>query len=116
MRGKYWTCSEVDRFLELDRKGIPATGIACGLGRTPSAIHGMRRKLRRLRELGASEREIPKLLHVNDSFVQANELAEIRARANHDDLVPVRPFVRRSSTTGELHLVEQHARNREING
>ena len=50
-----WSPAEIAKFLTLDAKGIPADGIACGVRRTKAAVQAMRRKLKRLRELGVTD-------------------------------------------------------------
>jgi hypothetical protein len=110
MSGPAWTPKEISEFLRLDGIGIPAEGIACGLvHRTKSAVQSMRRKLKRLRELGASPAELQQLLAVNEAVVLASSLREIRKRADQV-VVPVKHYLRRGRVTGRPHLVDEHVR------
>ena len=104
-----WTDREIERFLALNR--LKAKNIAkYGVSRSIPAIMAMRRKLKRLQELGAAPGELPQLLTVSNAFVETHTLVFIRRRAQ-EDLVPVRQFVRRSRYR-KPHLVEAHKRNR----
>jgi hypothetical protein len=104
-----WSKEEIAKFLLLNGKGIPADGIACGLvHRTKAAVQGMRRKLKRLRELGASSSELAALLQVHEGYYSS--LPEILQRAR-EPLVPVKPFIRRNRVTGRPLLVSEHKRN-----
>jgi hypothetical protein len=67
----------------------------------------MRRKLRRLRELGADPEELEKLLAVSEEIILNQDLAAIRRRAGLP-LVQVRHYLRRGRITGRPHLVDDH--------
>mgnify|MGYP001558576184 CR=1 FL=1 len=107
-----WSPDEIATFLMLDAKGIPADGIACGLvHRSKAAVQGMRRKLKRLRELGVTDpSEQLALLAVHEA--QYRDLSQIRDRAGKPD-VPVKPFLRRNPLSPGVHLVGEHARQKQ---
>jgi hypothetical protein len=106
-----WDQSERRVFLELTDRHT-AEYISHQLLRSKPAIQGMRRKLKRLRELGVTDPwELKALLAVHEAIVLVGSLREIRDRAALD-LVPVKRFVRRSRVTGKPHLVSPHKRNR----
>jgi hypothetical protein len=104
-----WSKSDIERFLALnDRR--KASDLAQLLDRTQPAIEGMRRKLKRLRELGITRRpELKRLLALNEGFVQKHTLAQIRARARQSS-IPVRPFLRRGLRYQRPGLVHAHSR------
>jgi hypothetical protein len=82
------------------------------LERSVPAVQHMRRKLKRLRELGTPESELVELLQVNVDTVLQVHLAGIRARAA-EPLVPVKRFLRRSPWNRMPHLVGPYKRNRQ---
>ena len=110
MSGPAWAPREILYFLDLNAKGIPAEGIACGLGnRSKGAVQGMRRKLKRLQELGAAQTELPRLLAVSEGLALSRGLLTIRHRAGLP-WVQVRHYLRRGRLTGRPHLVGEHCR------
>ncbi len=110
MKRAAWSKSEVEWFLAFtDHHTAPE--LARRSGRTKAAIEGMRRKLKRLRELGVSDhRELVQLMGaVNEGFVQTHRLPEIRMRAEQPGII-VRPFMRHGIRCPKRHLVAAHVR------
>ncbi len=108
MSGPAWTPKEAGRFLALTYR-LRAEQLAAQLSRSLPAIQGMRRKLKRLLVLGASNDELDLLLAVNERIVLSRGLQEIRGRAQQP-LVPVQHYLRRGRATGRPHLVGEHLR------
>jgi len=108
MSGPAWSPKEISCFLAWTEK-LPARSIALRLGRSQPAVMGMRRKLKRLRELDAAEAELAVLLKINEALVLRRSLAEIRRRAQLL-AVPVKHYLRRGRLTGKPHLVDDHLR------
>ncbi len=80
MSGPAWTPYEILRFLAWS-DGRTAGELAAALRRSKAGIQGMRRKLKRLQQLGASPAELPRLLAVNEVLVLRGGLREIRKRS-----------------------------------
>jgi len=103
-----WSRGEIAMFMRLTDQLI-AKDLARLLGRSKAAIEGMRRKLKRLRELGVrSSAELVRLLGVCDVFVQHHSLEQIRRRARTG--ITVKPFLRPGLLYGRPHLVRAHSR------
>jgi hypothetical protein len=110
MSGPAWTPKEISRFLELQvTEGMTGQCIAARVGRSKAAVQGMRRKIKRLRELRADPEELEGLLAVSESIILRKDLAAIRRRAGLP-LVQVRHYLRRGRVTGRPHLVDGHVR------
>lgn len=106
--GSAWGPREIARFLAWTGMR-PAREIAARLGRSLPAINGMRRKLKRLQELGATSTELARLLAVNEDLILQQGLRQIRIRAG-EPLVQIRHYLRRGRVTGRPHLVDEHVR------
>ena len=104
-----WRPNEIRAFLDTtDRE--KAKDLASWMGRSIPAIMGMRRKLKRPRELGVEDRrEHVQLLQLNDGFIQRHDLAAIRRRAEIGG-IEVKPFLRRGRLYGRPRLVTAHSR------
>ena len=108
-RRRAWEKWEISCFLSRTDT-MTAEEIATQIGRSVPAVQAMRRKLKRLRELGVKGfLKLRDLLYVNDGYVHSHTLAEIRARAK-EPRVPVREHLRRGKVYGRPHLVEAHER------
>ena len=106
-----WSKPDIEKFLELHAKGVPADGIACGLMRSKAAVQAMRRKLCRLRELGIQRRELlAEYLRLGER--QLSDIPAIRRRMAVPGVL-VRSFLRRGSVYGRPCLVVSHTRTRE---
>ena len=108
MSGAAWEPSEILQFLART-DAHTASELAAVLQRSRAGIQGMRRKLKRLQDLGASPQELPRLLVVNEVLMLHGGLREIRRRAGLP-LVQVRNYLRRGRLTGRPHLVLEHVR------
>jgi hypothetical protein len=110
MSGPAWAPKEISRFLDLQvTDGMTAQRIAARVGRSKPAVQSMRRKIKRLRGLGADPEELEELLVVSESIILRQGLAVIRKRAGLP-LVQVRHYLRRGRVTGRPHLVDEHVR------
>jgi hypothetical protein len=111
-RNRSWTPREIKDFLHYQWLGRTTREISGQVGRTVPAINSMRRKLKRLGELGVVDHpHLVELLAVSEAIVLTRTLRTIERRAR-EDLVEVRQFVRRARWTRKAHLVGPYKRNR----
>ena len=96
MKHAAWSKDEIRSFLAFTTC-CNAQSLASRLDRSKAAIEGMRRKLKRLRELGVRNRaELVRLLGVCDMFVQHHSLEQIRRRARTG--IPGRLYAHKPNT------------------
>jgi hypothetical protein len=104
-----WTDAEIIWFLAFTDFHT-AEDLAARGGRSIAAIMGMRRKLWRLREVGANAEQLPQLLRLSEPVIAKHELRALLARTRTPS-VKVKSFVRRSRFSGNPEYVDEYERS-----